>query len=151
MYAFLNEFVQAGVFSDEQSKEIIVSSLSGDFLKGKPDLSQAHRVRSVMILNRLFSAGGIILQPDGKIRFDFDKVKETTRKMMAEVVRIQIDKSPAKAKEYIDKWFVWSNELQAVATLINKFSKKLNGYLIMPLADMMMQSDFEKMIDEKLK
>ena len=151
MYAFLNEFVQAGVFSEEQSKEIIVSSLSGDFLKGKPDLSQAHRVRSVMILNRLFTAGGIILQPDGKIRFDFDKVKETTRKMMAEVVRIQIDKSPAKAKEYIDKWFVWSNELQAVANLINKFSKKLNGYLVMPLADMMMQSDFEKMIDEKLK
>lgn len=148
MYAFLDEFVQAGVFTEEQTKEIIVSSLSGDFLKGKPDMNQAHRVRSVMILNRLFTEGGIVLEADGKIKFNFEKVKATTKKMMSEVIRIQIDKSPEKAKEYIDRWFVWSSELQSVADLINRFSKKLNGYLVMPLADMMMKPDFEKNLDK---
>lgn len=143
MYAFLDEFVEAGAISETQANQMIVTSLSYGFLKGKPELSQAHRVRSVMICNRMLSAGAITLDENGKLVFDYDLVKKTSKQMMSEVVRLQIDKDVSKAKDYVEKWFVWTDEINQVAELIKKFSKKLNGYLETPLADMMLASDFE--------
>ena len=70
MYAFLDEFVEAGYFSDNQAKQIMVTSLSKSFLKGKPEFSQAHRVRSVMICNRLISRKAIELTTENKLNFN---------------------------------------------------------------------------------
>lgn len=147
MYAFLDEFVQAGELSNEQANQMIVTSLSFGFLKGKPELSQAHRVRSVMICNRMLTEKAIILDETGKLVFDYEKVKHTSKQMMSEVIRLQIDKDVSKAKEYVEKWFVWTDEINQVAELIKKFSKKLNGYLEMPLAEMMLKPDFEERLN----
>ena len=63
--------------------------------------------------------------------------------MMAEVVRLQIDGNIKKAEEYINKWFVWTDEINAVAEKIKEYSKTLNGYLITPLADKFMSNEYE--------
>ncbi|MBQ8451735.1 MAG: hypothetical protein IJ538_03050 [Clostridia bacterium] len=146
MYAFLDEFVAAGAITDEQSKEIILTSLTYGFLKGKPTLDQAHRTRSVMICNRMFTEKAITLDDDGKLKFNFEKVKAVTKQMMREVIRLQIDRDVEKAREYVEKWFVWSNEIQHIADIINKLSKKLNGYLSQPLADAMLEDNFEEIL-----
>lgn len=146
MYAFLDEFVEAGEFSENQINQIMVTSLSKGFCKGKPSFSQAHRVRSVMICNRLLSDGGIIFTKEKKLRFDFQKIKNSTKNMLSEVVRLQIDKNINGAREYIDKWFNWTNDLQEIADIIKKHSKMLNGYLITPLADAFLNSKFEEII-----
>lgn len=151
MYAFLDEFVAEGYFSEHQAKQIMVTSLSKSFAKGKPDIKQAHRVRSVMICNRLISEKAITFDEDGRMRFDFEKVKKTTKTMMAEVVRLQIDGDVSKAGEYVSKWFVWTDAIEAVAEIIKKHSKMLNGYLITPLADEFLKPDFEKRVDEIVK
>jgi len=135
MYAFLQEFEDAKMFSNEQTKQIMVSSLSGSFLKGKPSLAQAHRTRSVMICNRLLSEKAIKFDNEDKLVFDFDKIKAITKKMMAEVVKIQIDNNVEKAKAYVEKWFVWSDEINKVAEKIKTYSKMLNGYIEAPLAE----------------
>lgn len=144
MYAFLDEFVEAGFFTENQSKEIIVTSLSFGFLKGKPSIEQAHRVRSVMICNRMFATGAMKLSSDSKLEFNFAQVKQTAKQMMSEVVRLQLDSNVQRAKEYIDKWFVWTNEINTIAEIIKQHSKKLNGYLKEPLAELMLEKDFEK-------
>ena len=147
MYAFLDEFAQEGYFSGDQIKEIMVTSLSRSFLKGKPSLSQAHRTRSVMICNRMLETKSIVLGEDGKLHFDFDKIKATTKKMMSEVVRLQIDADVKKAEEYVSKWFVWTDEIAAVAEVIKAHSKMLNGHIVTPLADEMLASDFEEKLN----
>ncbi len=135
MYAFLDEFKKAGYFSEDDCKEIIVTELASSFCKGKPSLSEAHRTRSVMIVNRMIKEKAIKFDITGKLEFDYEKVKKTARRMLAEVIRLQIDGDTLGAKAYIDKWFEWTGELEHIAEIIKKFSKKLNGYLIMPFAD----------------
>lgn len=147
MYAFLDEFVQAGYFDETQSRQIIVSALSGSFVKGKPTLSEAHRTREVMICNRMIAEGAIILDREDRLMFDFEKVKKTAKTMMKEVVRLQIDRDIPAAEAYVLKWFDWSKQIAAVAEIIKRYSKKLNGYLIEPLKEAMLSPDFE----EKLK
>ena len=151
MYAFLDEFVAEGYFSEHQAKQIMVTSLSKSFAKGKPSMNQAHRVRSVMICNRLISEKAITFDDDGRMRFDFESVKKTTKTMMAEVVRLQIDGDVSKAGDYVSKWFVWTDAIEAVAEIIKKHSKMLNGYLITPLADEFLKSDFENRVNEIVK
>ena len=146
MYSFLREFVKEGYFTDTQAKQMIVTSLAYGFLKGKPSITQAHRTRSVMICNRMISTGAIEIR-DGKLWFDFDKVIDTAKEMMSEAIRLQLDANVKKAEEYVNKWFVWGDDLIGVAETIKKFSKKLNGYLIQPLADEMLDDGFEKSLE----
>lgn len=135
MYAFLDKFVESGEMTEQQTKQIMVTSLSKSFLKGKPTLAQAHRTRSVMICNRMLTEKAIEITADTKLKFNFDMVQKTTKKMMEEVIRLQIDSDVKKAEEYVQKWFVWSDDINKVAEKIKLYSKTLNGYLITPLAD----------------
>ena len=146
MYCFLREFVKEGYFTETQAKQIIVTSLSYGFLKGKPNLNQAHRTRSVMICQRMISTGAIVIK-NGKLWFDFDKVIDTAKEMMREAIRLQLDANVKAAEEYIMKWFVWDDNLIQIAETIKKFSKKLNGYLIQELADEMLKDGFENTLD----
>ena len=132
MYSFLRQYVAQGVFSDEQAKQIIVTELFASFLKAKPQLSQAHRVRSVMITNRLLIEGGIVFDND-VLSFNFDKVIDTCATMLSEVIRLQLDKSVAKAKAYVDKYFVWTDTHDKIANIIKANSKRLNGEVVAPI------------------
>ena len=145
MYAFLDEFEKAGYFNENQIKQIMVTSLSKSFPKGKPNFDQAHRVRAVMICNRMLTEKAIVFDGE-KLSFDFDKVIKTAKTMMAEVIRLQLDANVKQAGEYVDKWFVWSKEIEAVAEIIKKYSKALNGYIITPLADEFLTPEYEKML-----
>ena len=142
MYAFLDEFEKAGYFNENQIRQIMVTSLSKSFPKGKPNYDQPHRVRAVMICNRMLTEGAIKFENE-KLVFDFDKVIKTAKTMMAEVVRLQLDANVKKAGDYVDKWFVWSKEIEAIAEIIKKYSKALNGYIITPLADEFLKLDYE--------
>lgn len=133
MYAFLDELEEAKIFTENECKQIIVTCLSNSFLKGKPSLEEAHRVRSVMICNRMINSGAISVSHEGRLKFDFELAKRTSKQMLSEVIRLQLDGNNEAAEEYKDKWFVWSDELERVSKLILRFSKKLNGYLIQPL------------------
>ena len=123
--------------------------MSKSFLKGKPSLSQAHRTRSVMICNRMLTEKAIVFGNDEKLHFDFEKIKKVTKEMMREVIRIQIDASAKKAEEYVLRWFNWTEDIEKVAAVIRKHSKMLNGHLSTPLADEMLDLNFEKKIEKR--
>ena len=133
MYCFLDIFVKNNLFSDFQAKQIMVTELSNCFPKGKPTMEQAHRVRSVMIAKRMLESKAISFDADNKLIFNFDKIISESKLMMAEVVKLQLDKDVKKAEEYINKYFVFDENFERMAELQKKYSKRLNAYLSMPI------------------
>lgn len=127
--AFLNEYVSSGVINFDTAMQIVVSNLSGNFLKAKPNLSQAHRVRSVMYANILLKAGAIKLDAEQKLVFNYEKIVHESKKILEKIVNIQINEDVLAAEKFVDETFVWTSEMEAIASRVKKADKVLNGYV----------------------
>lgn len=132
--AFVDLLTELGMYTEEQRKQIIVTFIADNFLKSKPTLSQAHRVRTVM-QNNYFSKRGAYEIVDGKIHVNIDKVVPIAKEMLAEIVRIQIDEEFEKAEKYVTDNFIWTENMEIIAQKLQKISKTLNGRLETTLAD----------------
>ena len=132
--AFVDLLTELGMYTDEQRKQIIVTTVTDNFLKSKPTLSQAHRVRTVM-QNKYFADRKGYEIIDGKIHVNIDKVVPIAKEMLAEIVRIQIDGSFDKAEKYVLDNFVWTENMEFIAQKLQKISKTLNGRTESELAE----------------
>ena len=133
--AFVDLLTELGMYTEEQRKQIIVTTIADNFLKSKPTLSQAHRVRTVM-QNKYFSERGAYeLTKDGKILVHIDKVVPIAKEMLAEIVRIQIDGDFNKAENYVNDNFVWTDNMEVIAQKLQKINKALNGTVEAKLAE----------------
>ncbi len=133
--AFVDMLTELGMYTEEQRKQIIVTTIADNFLKSKPTLSQAHRVRTVM-QNKYFSERGAYeLTPEGKIHVNIDKVVPIAKEMLAEIVRIQIDGDFNKAEKYVLDNFVWTENMEIIAQKLQKINKTLNGTVESKLAE----------------
>ncbi len=137
--SFVDLLTELGMYTQEQRKQIIVTFITDNFLKSKPTLSQAHRVRTVMQNKYMFDNGGYILTKDNKIFVNIDKVVPTAKQMLSEIVRIQIDGNIENAQKYIEKNFVWTDQMEIIAQKLQKVSKTLNGKLETKLADFLLE------------
>ncbi len=134
--AFVDLLTELGMYTEEQRKQIIVTTMADNFLKSKPTMSQAHRVRTVM-QNYYFSTRGAYDIVDGKIHVNIDKVVPIAKEMLSEIVRIQIDGDFSKAEKYVKDNFVWTDNMELIAKKLQKVNKTLNGRLETELADML--------------
>ena len=132
--AFLDLLTKEGYYTEEKKRQIIVTAVVDTFLKVKPTLQQAHRVRTVMQNYYLFKRGVYDIK-DGKIHVNVDKVVPAANEMLAEIVRVQIDDDFAKGEKYVMDYFVWTDEMQLIGEKLQKISKELNGRLETELAD----------------
>ncbi len=132
--AFLDLLTKEGYYTEKQKKQIIVTAVTDTFLKVKPTLSQAHRVRTVMQNYYLFKRGAYVIK-DGKIHVNIDKVVPAANEMLAEIVRVQIDDDITKGEKYVMDNFVWTDEMQLIGEKLQKVNKELNGRLENELAD----------------
>ncbi len=137
--AFVDLLTELGMYTQEQRLQIIVTFMTDNFLKSKPTLSQAHKVRTVMQNKYMFDNGGYKLTEDNKILVNIDKVVPTAKKMLSEIIRIQIDGNIEQAQKYIDKNFVWTDQMEIIAQKLQKVSKTLNGKIETPLADFLLK------------
>ena len=138
--AFLDLLTKEGYYTEKQKKQIIVTAVSDTFLKVKPTLSQAHRVRTVMQNYYLFKRGAYVIK-DGKIHVNIDKVVSAANEMLAEIVRVQIDDDISKAEKYVTDNFVWTDEMQLIGEKLQKVNKELNGRLENELADKLLSEN----------
>ena len=138
--AFLDLLTKEGYYTEKQKKQIIVTAVADTFLKVKPTLSQAHRVRTVMQNYYLFKRGAYVIK-DGKIHVNIDKVVSAANEMLAEIVRVQIDDDISKAEKYVTDNFVWTDEMQLIGEKLQKVSKELNGRLENELADKLLSEN----------
>ncbi len=134
--ASVDLLTELGMYTEEQRKQILVTVVADNFLKSKPNLSQAHRVRTVM-QNKYMAERGAYELVDGKIHVNIDKVVPAAQEMLKEIIRLQIDEDFERADKYVKKNFVWTDNMEIIAKALQKVSKTLNGKLETKLADML--------------
>ena len=132
--AFVDLLTELGMYTEEQRKQIIVTTITDNFLKSKPTMSQAHRVRTVM-QNKYFAERGAYEIIDGKIHVNIEKVVPIAKEMLAEIIRIQIDGDFDKAEKYVLDNFVWTDNMELIGQKLQKISKTLNGRTESELAE----------------
>ncbi len=133
--AMLDILVKQGMYSEFQKKQILTSFMADNFLKAKPTLSQAHRVRSVMQTKFFLENKAIKVDEKGILHIDLEKMIPTAQKMLEEIIRIQLDGDFKKGENYVLEHFVWTEEMENVAKKLKKIDKTLNGIVLTPLAD----------------
>ena len=133
--AMLDVLTEAGMYTPEQRKQIIVTYAADNMMTSKPTMSQAHRVRSVMQNYYFIKEGAIEISKDGVLNVNIDKMVPTARKMLEEIIQVQMKGEFSKAEKYVTDYFVWTPEMEKMAENIKKVSKTLNGRVEAPLAD----------------
>lgn len=137
--AFVDLLTELGMYTEEQRKQIIVTTITDNFLKSKPTLSQAHRVRTVMQNKYFAERGAYELTPEGTIHVNIDKVVPIAKEMLTEIVRIQIDGDFNKAEKYVTDNFVWTDNMEIIAQKLQKINKTLNGQVESKLAEKLLK------------
>ncbi len=138
--AFLDLLEEKGMYTHEQVLQMIVTFAADNFLKSKPTLSQAHRVRTVMQTKYFIENGAIELNGEGKIHVNIDKMIPTAKKMLAEIVRVQVDGDFQKGEKYVLDNFIWTDEMEQISQKLREVDKTLNGRTDSPLATMLLRS-----------
>lgn len=138
--AFLDTLEEKGMYNQEQVLQMIVSFAADNFLKSKPTLSQAHRVRSVMQNKYFIEKGAVELTEDSKIHVNIEKMIPTAKEMLSEIVRIQIEGDFAKGEKYVLDNFVWTDEMETISKKLKEIDKNLNGRTESELAEFLLKA-----------
>lgn len=133
--ALLDVLVELGMYDEEERKQFIVTYAADNFLKAKPNLSQAHRVRTVMQSKYFLEQKAVWLNSDGVLEIDMDKMVPTAQKMLAEIIRVQLSKDFSVGEKYVLDNFIWTDEMETISHKLKEIDKSLNGTLKTPLAD----------------
>lgn len=133
--SMLDVLTNAGLYTQEEKERIIVTYATDNMLKSKPTLSQAHRVRSVMQNYFFIKHGAIEISQDGILFIHINKMIPTAKKMLAEIVKIQLEGNFKKGEKYVLDNFIWTNEMEVISEKLKKISKRLNGTTEQKLAD----------------
>ena len=75
------------------------------------------------------------ISPDGVLDIDIEKMVPTARKMLEEIIQVQMKGDFSKGEKYVTDNFVWTPEMEKMAENIKTVSKTLNGKVEAPLAD----------------
>lgn len=135
--ALLDCLVNNRVYTEEEKKQILVTFAANCFLKAKPELSQAHRVRTVMQAYYFIKEGAICVNKSGIIDVNLDKMIPSAYKMLSEIVNIQLLQNFSEGEKFIKNNFIWTEEINLVSEKLRETDKSLNGVIITPLADLL--------------
>ena len=133
--AMVDVLTEAGMYTPEQRNQIILTYATDNMLMSKPTMSQAHRVRSVMQNYYFIKEGAITISPEGILDVNMEKMVPTAKKMLEEIIQVQLSGDFATGEKYVLDNFVWTEEMDKMAENIKKVSKTLNGRVESPLAD----------------
>ena len=133
--SMLDILTDAGMYTPEQREQIIVTYAADNMMMAKPTLSQAHRVRSVMQNYFFIKEGALEISPEGVLNVNINKMVPTARKMLEEIIQVQMSGDFARGEKYVNDYFIWTDEMDTMAKNIKKVSKTLNGKVEYPLAD----------------
>ena len=132
--ALLDCLTEAGVYTEEEKKQILVTFGANCFLKAKPELSQAHRVRTVMQAYFFIKEGALSVK-DGMIDINTEKMTSVARKMLTEIIEVQLSQDFSRGEKYINDYFKWTDDIEKVSQKLKEIDKSLNGVIVTPLAD----------------
>ncbi|MBQ9688487.1 hypothetical protein IJV79_02495, partial [bacterium] len=137
--SMLDKLEELGMYTHEQKMQILTTFAADLTLKAKPEMSQAHRVRTVMQMYYFCNEGAIEIDKKGIIHINYEKLIPTAKKMLAEIVDIQISGDFEKGEKYVLDNFVWTEGMETIADKLRKISKTLNGTVKEPLANYLLK------------
>lgn len=132
--AMTDKLTELGMYTQKQRKQIITTFVADNVIKAKPNLSQAHRVRTVMQMNYLIKEGAVNIDEKGFLHVEIDKVVPTARKMLEEIINVQLSKDFSVGEKFVTDNFVWTDGMEKIAQKLKKISKTLNGRVEAKLA-----------------
>ena len=133
--SFVDFLTKEKMYTSEQRKQIIVTSVVDNFLKAKPKITQAHRVRSIMQIHYMMQKGAVKVNDSNLIEIDLDKAVLAAQEMLKEIIEIQLSGNVKKAEKFVNDNFVWDDKMEAIAEKLRETDKELNGETISPLSD----------------
>lgn len=131
--SFLDDLVEKGMYTKEQRDQMLVNFATNTFLKSKPNLDQAHRVRTIMQANFFINEGAIDVNKDGKIDINLEKIIPTAKKMLEQIIKVQLSGDMKVAEKYVNDNFIWSEKIDTIANKLKEVNKTLNGVVESPL------------------
>ena len=135
--ALLDCLTEANVYTEEEKNQILVTFGANCFLKAKPELSQAHRVRTVMQAYFFIKEGALSVDENGVININLEKMTSTAMKMLTEIVEVQLSQNFNRGEKFINDYFHWTDDIERVSQKLKEIDKSLNGKLETPLADVL--------------
>lgn len=137
--ALLDILQAQGMYTEDEVKQIIVTYAADNFLKAQPNLSQAHRVRTVMQSKYFLEKGAVKLDENNLIDINIEKMIPTAKEMLAEIIKVQLSQDFNTGEKYVLDNFVWTQEMETISKTLKEIDKSLNGTLQTPLADKLAQ------------
>ena len=128
-------FVEIGKFTQEQANKIYLSWSADELPTKQPSEDEAHRSRSIMQLNYFREKGAIKFEKGGKLSIVPEKMAETARQMLTEVIQLQLDGDATKAEAFVKKYAAWNEALQYASEERMKMKPKLYRLVKQPLRD----------------
>ena len=138
--AMLDVLTEEGLYTQEEKEKIIVTFATDNMLKSKPDITQAHRVRTVMQNHYFIQNEAIKISKDGFLSVNLDRMTYVARQMLGEIIKIQLSGDFKQGEKYVLDNFVWRDEMEIVAQKLRKISKRLNGTTEQKLADKLFEA-----------
>ncbi len=123
--SMMPHYVEDGIISSDDLKKIYTTWIIGRlFLVAFPADREAHRVADLIEFNYLHNNGAFYFDEENKIHINFEKTPVVARKMLENIIDVQLSKSPETAKAYIDKWTEWGKINQYIADFKIKLGVK---------------------------
>ncbi len=114
--SMMPHYAADGIISLEDLHKIYTTWVVGRlFLVAYPADKEAHRVADLIEFNYLREHSAFWFDENKKFHIDFEKMASVTRKMLEDIIDVQLSKSPETAKKYIDRWTEWSDISKYIA------------------------------------
>ena len=139
--AMVDVLTEKGMYTEKQKKQILTTFVVKNMLKAEPDLTKAHRVRSVMETSFFLKEKAINIDDGGILHIDLEKMVPTAQKMLKEIVKVQISGDFNVGEKFVKDNFVWTDGMEKVAENIRKIDKSLNGILVSQLEEKLANED----------
>ena len=138
---FVDLLTNLTYYTEEQRLKIIVTAVTDTFIKAEPKLSEAHRVRTVMQNYYIYQEGGYNITEDGKIHVNIDNVVPAAKKMLSEIIRVQLDNEFKKGEDYVKKYFKWTEQMKIIGDKLQNLNSFLNSKVENELADKLLSEN----------
>ena len=123
--ALMPEYVKNGTITEEQLHKIYVTWVVYRlFMRAKPVFKLPHRMADLMQFNYLLEKGAISFDKEDKLNINFETFGEVMKQFLAETIEVQLSKSPAKAKNFVDAYTNWGNFSQKIALVFEELGIK---------------------------
>lgn len=110
------EYVKNGTITEYDLKKIYASwVINSHLLTIFPQENSAHRVADLIEYNYLTKLKAIYFDENNLLHINFEIMPQACKKILEDIIKVQLSKSPQYAKEYIDKWTEWSEMSKYVA------------------------------------